>query len=189
MNRQPTSLVIRNFVLFQLGWFSCVLGGASPGYAWAGLVIVTFIVLLHLAQAYSVADEAMLILVVMAAGTAWDSSLVTLGLFNFSSGSFIDGMAPLWITAMWGLFATTLNVSMKWLKGRYVLAAIFGAIGGPLAYLAGQRLGAVEFSDTTTAVIVVSAGWLVIMPALMALSERLNGYRRMALELYEAKAS
>ena len=34
---------------------------------------------------------------------------------------------------------------MAWLQGRPVLGAALGAIGGPLAFLAGERLGAVDF--------------------------------------------
>jgi hypothetical protein len=44
---------------------------------------------------------------------------------------------------MWIAFATTLNVSMRWLRGRPELALLFGAVGGPLAFYAGERLGAV----------------------------------------------
>jgi len=78
---------------------------------------------------------------------------------------------------MWPLFATTLNVSMKWMKGKYLLASLFGAIGGPLAYLAGHRLGAVEFSSTLNAMFVIGIGWAVMMPLLVNLAERFNGYR------------
>ena len=43
---------------------------------------------------------------------------------------------------MWMNFALTLNHAMAWLKGRPVVGLILGAIGGPLAYFAGAKLGA-----------------------------------------------
>ena len=76
------------------------------------------------------------------------------------------------------LFATTLNVSLKWMKRRYLLAAVFGGLGGPLAYYAGHRLGAVGFSDIQTALLAVGIGWAFIMPLLMLLAERFDGYSR-----------
>jgi hypothetical protein len=77
---------------------------------------------------------------------------------------------------MWALFATTLNVSMTWMKGRYLLAALVGLIGGPLAYYAGHKLGAVNFSNTMMTLTVVGAGWFFIMPLLVYFSEKFNGY-------------
>lgn len=182
-------LIIQNFILFQIGWFSCVISGATPGYSWVGVVVVAIIVALHLLRANDISREASLVIAAMFIGTLWDSSLIQAGLFNFPHSAAINGLAPYWIIAMWGLFATTLNVSMKWMKGKYLLASAFGAIGGSLAYYAGYKLNAVEFSDTRTALVAVAAGWAIIMPALMALSERLNGYRSMQSNNYEVNTA
>jgi hypothetical protein len=75
---------------------------------------------------------------------------------------------------MWALLATTLNVSMRWLHGRPWSAAAFGALGGPLAYWAGARLGAVEIPDVAAALTAQAIGWAVMMPALMALALRFH---------------
>jgi hypothetical protein len=109
------------------------------------------------------------------------------GLLAFNNGLVFDAVIPFWMVAMWALFATTLNVSMQWMKNRYLLAAVFGAIGGPVAYYAGHRLGAVEFSQVSTALLVVGAGWAVIMPLLMHLSTRFNGYRETDRSSFEVK--
>lgn len=182
------SLMVQNFILFQVGWLACVLGGASADYNWVGVAVVAAVVALHLQRAGNRQHEMLLIGITMLLGTAWDSSLMLAGLFSFSNGVFADGIVPFWMIAMWALFATTLNVSMKWMKNRYLLAAAFGAIGGPLAYYAGSRLGAVVFSDTTAALLAVAAGWALIMPLLMALTTRFNGYRFTARKTCEAGA-
>jgi NAD(P)-dependent dehydrogenase (short-subunit alcohol dehydrogenase family) len=36
------------------------------------------------------------------------------------------------------------NGSLSWLRGRYWLGAFLGALGGPVAYYSGHRLGAVN---------------------------------------------
>jgi hypothetical protein len=181
-------LILQNFLLFQLGWFSCVIGGASSEYYWIGVVAVAVIVANHLARAQNLHDELMLVVITMILGTVWDSGLTLAGLFNFNSGVVFPGLVPFWLIAMWALFATTLNVSMKWMKNRYLLATFFGAVGGPVAYYAGNRLGAVEFSDTSIALMTVAIGWSIIMPVLMALATRFNGYRQIHAKTYEVKA-
>ena len=183
------SLMLQNFILFQVGWFSCVIGGASNEYNWVGVAVVAAIIVVHMARAHDVRSETMLIIVTTMLGTTWDSGLTMAGLFSFANGVVVAGLVPLWLIAMWSLFATTLNVSMKWMKGRYLLAAAFGAIGGPLAYYAGHRIGAVDFSNTLAALLAVSAGWALIMPLLMAFSTKFNGYRSMQHNNYEASTA
>ena len=179
--------MLQNFILFQIGWFSCVIGGASTSYHWLGVAVVSVVIMVHLARARRANDEVILILATMLIGTAWDSSLMAVGLFAFSNGVLFTALIPFWMIAMWALFATTLNVSMRWMKDRYLLAALFGAAGGPLAYYAGHRLGAVDFADTITALTAVGAGWAVIMPLLVLLTTRLNGYRETQRNEYEVE--
>jgi hypothetical protein len=76
---------------------------------------------------------------------------------------------------MWTLFATTLNVSLNWLKSRHLLAVAFGAVGGPLAYYGGMKLGAVSFPDFGIAMAALALGWAAIMPTLMWLGQRFDG--------------
>jgi hypothetical protein len=168
-----TRLVI-NFLLFQLGWFACVLGAAA-NLPWTGSLLVIGIIGYHLYRAVDSQAELHLLLLVLLIGFTWDSLLVTLGILEFSSGVFHSTLAPHWIMAMWALFSSTLNVSMSWLKGRYLLASVFGFVGGPMAYYAGLKLGAVLMPSTLQALVVLSIGWAIIMPLLVFLSERFNG--------------
>ena len=183
------SLMLQNFILFQAGWLACVIGGASSDYFWVGIAVVAVIIVVHLSRASDIRNETTLIVITMVLGTAWDSVLVLSGLFTFMNGTIFTGMVPFWLIAMWALFATTLNVSMKWLKHKYLLAAVFGAVGGPVAYFAGHRIGAVDFSDTSTVLLAVGAGWSIIMPALMALATRFNGYENIHASGYEVKTA
>ncbi|MEK9778156.1 MAG: DUF2878 domain-containing protein, partial [Methylophilaceae bacterium] len=80
-------------------------------------------------------------------------------------------LTPLWIVVMWLLFAMTLNHSLSWLKRRYVLSFVFGALGGPLAYVAGEKLGAVEITSDLSLVI-LAISWAMITPLLMKYSDR-----------------
>lgn len=164
-----------NFVLFQLGWLACVISAAN-GQPLIGAVVASGIIVLHVLRASIPAKEVKLIGYAILIGLAWDSVLVWQGLLVYSTGMWLPFLAPYWIIIMWALFATTLNVSLRWLKGKLLYAVMFGAVGGPLAYYAGQRLGAVEFSETYLALGALFIGWAVFTPLLMFLSERFDGY-------------
>jgi hypothetical protein len=164
-----------NFVVFQVAWFACVIAGASDR-ALVGTLVVAGAVGLHLALAPAARREAALVLIVSSLGLFWDSLIVSLGLMSYPSGTIAPGVAPVWIVAMWALFATTLNGSLSWLKGRPLLAALMGGIGGPLAYLAGQRLGGIEIIDPVLGLVAQGLGWSVLMPLLTMIAARLNGF-------------
>jgi hypothetical protein len=91
---------------------------------------------------------------------------------------------------MWLMFATTINVSLRWLKHRLALAALLGAVAGPAAYFAGYRLGGVQIPEMALAMGALGCGWALLMPLLMAISARLDGMRaapsRPALAVWNA---
>jgi len=171
--------IVVNFVAFQVGWFACVLGGAYH-LPWLGTILVSVIIAVHVSRASRPRAELSLVLLAISIGSVWDSYLVWQGWLEYPSGTLIADTAPHWILAMWGVFATTLNVSLRWLKQRWLIAIVSGAIAGPLAYYAGARLGGVVFTDETTALIALGLGWAVLMPLLMALSQRLDGFPNLA---------
>jgi hypothetical protein len=173
--------LLLNYVAFQVGWFACVLGAANQ-LPWLGPVVVCALLALHLYLAPHALEEGKLLLVTGIIGLAWDSLLVALGLLVYPSGMLVAGMAPYWIVAMWMHFATTFNISLGWLKGRPLIAAVLGGTGGPLAYYAGFQLGGVAFPAPGPALAALALGWAVMMPVLLYLAERFNGFAPRVLE-------
>lgn len=164
-----------NFLAFQIGWFACVLGGAHD-LPWVGTGIALVIVAWHLTRAARPKQELLLVLSAAAIGALFDTLLVWLGWFTYSSGTLIAGTAPHWMVALWMLFATTLNLSLAWLKRRLFVAALFGAIGGPLAYLGGEKLGALNFASPTAGLIALAIGWALLTPLLAIIAQRFDGF-------------
>ena len=68
---------------------------------------------------------------------------IAAGTYRFTSGTLIDALPPPWLLVMWAQFATTFRFSLRGVITRPVLAVLFGAAGGPIAFLAGEALGAV----------------------------------------------
>jgi hypothetical protein len=157
-----------NFVLFQLGWFACVLGGAYQ-MPLAGSLAALVIIAIYLTMVDTSFSEIKLLSVALIIGLIFESALVSGGLAIYSSGQLIDNMAPVWMILMWPLFATTINQSMGWMKNLHITAVVLaGAIAAPLAYYAGFKLGAVEFPDITASLAVISLSWAVLLPILLS---------------------
>jgi len=167
--------VLANFILFQLGWFACVLG-ASSALPWAGTGIALLIVGWHLSRAAQPRRELVLILAAGAVGLFFETLLISSGTVHYPHGVLPGGLAPHWMVALWMLFATTLNLSLAWLKRRVALAAVLGAIGGPLAYAGGAKLGALVFVHEATGLLAIGAGWALLTPLLILLARRLDGF-------------
>jgi len=168
-------MLLLNFVAFQAGWFAAVLGAAND-MPWAGPLVIAAVIALHLRTAREPRQELALILACGLIGAITDSILVAAGWVAYPAGSIIDNAAPYWIVAMWMLFATTLNVSLGWLKRRKAVGAVFGLVGGPLAYYTGFKLGGIEFVDFNAAVIALGIAWGAVTPVLLVLAERFNGF-------------
>lgn len=174
--RADQSLAVRcvNFGVFQAAWFSCVLGGAR-GWVWAAPAAAFLASATHLSLARSRRVEFRILLSVAAMGTVADMVLVAFGVVAMRHATFGVPATLAWFASLWIAFATTLNSSMSWLTRlqhrRALVASIFGAIGGPTAYLAGQRLGAITLPrDWSLALLALE--WAILTPLAVSLAAR-----------------
>ena len=158
---------IGNFVLFQLCWFANVLS-ASAGWPEIGVTLTALWIALHLSSIdEGRGTESLLLIAAAVFGYTADSLLVLLGLIEFPEHARLGGPSPLWMVALWVAFAATFLHALRWLKDRYLLAALLGALGGPLAYRAGEALGAIAIPDAIPGLIAVGVEWLIAMPILL----------------------
>ena len=166
--------VFVNLAVFKAAWTAVVISAAA-GTPTIGVIAVAIAVGIHLWSSEDRDNEIRLLFVAATMGFAWESALVLGGLLEYSSGNWMAGLAPYWIVAMWVLFATTLNVGMRWLRRSTTIAAVAGAIGGPLAFFAGASIGAVELVSPATALISIGIGWAVMLPLLVKFAIWLDG--------------
>jgi hypothetical protein len=165
-----------NIILFQAGWFGCVLG-AAHAMDGAGVGLAAAIVAWHLARSAAPRRELALVASVLAIGACWDSAVGLTGWLVFRRAwpaAWPAMLAPPWLLAVWALFATTLNVSLRWLRGRGWLAAALGALFGPLTYWGGARLGAATLVQAAPVLALLVAGWAALMPLLLAVARRID---------------
>ncbi len=165
---------IINLVAFQAGWLVCVMGAAN-GLPWVGVGAACVAVALHLLLANDASAEFRLIGIALALGLMFDSALLATGWVSYPSGVLSAYIAPYWILALWALFATTLNVCMSWIKRSLTLAALLGAVCGPMSYFAGSGLGGITLIEPVPALSSLAVIWAIAMPALVLAARRQNG--------------
>ena len=152
-----------NFAAYQVAWFAVIIG-AAQGFAWAGALFALLVTAIHVALSRDALDLK-LIVVALLIGLLVDSTLAITGQVTFAS-AWPKGLAPVWMLSLWMAFATTLNHSLRWLTLRPVAAALAGAVGGPLAYLAGAKLGALTLITPVVTLSIIAMLWTLAMVAL-----------------------
>ncbi len=167
---------ILNFILFQISWFACVIG-ASKQMPWLGLAVVLSCVAWHLFSAKSAGSELVLLLIALLMGGLFDQILQATGLVSYTSHGWSTSLVPVWILALWLAFTTTLNVSLRWMHGKRLIAVLFGLIGGPLAYLGAERLGAISFNHLFLHYVALGLGWGIITPLLLKIAQHFDGFK------------
>ena len=110
-----------NFLLYQTGWFFCVLGAAWH-FPWLGTSIALSLLVVHFWLATDRAMQLKLALSAAAVGLVIDTAELGAGVFVFPQGAFVPWLPPPWMSVLWMQFATTLQYSMRWMSGRYALS-------------------------------------------------------------------
>jgi hypothetical protein len=143
----------------------CDLYGCAAALLWLAV---------HVSTSRQRSAELRVILLVTAAGVLIDHAAVAAGIQTFHAAAPRVGLVPLWIACLWAAFATTLRSSLGWMQGRLVLAAVLGALFGPVAYIGAEGLGAVAIggSDRAISVLALAAEWGAMMPLSLWIARR-----------------
>ncbi|SEV92735.1 DUF2878 domain-containing protein [Luteibacter sp. 329MFSha] len=158
-----------NAIGYQAVWFALVVGAARGDTGWALLAAAVFVAIQVALGGRFVAELKVLGLALLC-GLIVDGVPSLAGWWRYASPSpsLPPGGAPVWILALWLCFATTLSRSLSFLRRRRGVAAVLGAIGGPMAYLAAARgWNAVVLPEHPyPAVAWLAVGWAIALPVL-----------------------
>jgi hypothetical protein len=166
--------VLANFAGFQSVWFLSLFG-AGTHRSWLGAIALAVFTVWHFRATPNPRAELLLVGIACVVGFVVDTTFIQADLLAYSEPLPFAAVAPYWILGMWINFALTLNGSMRWLQGRYLLAAVLGAIGGPLAYVAGIKLGAAELLASATVVYgALAVVWAIAVPLLVWATDWVN---------------
>jgi len=161
--------LLADLALYQAGWFAAVLG-AAHGAAWTGPAAALLAIAAHLALvARDPARSLRLLAPALLLGVLVDGALLAAGATLFPQAQRLGPLPPAWMLALWPLFAMLLEGPLAWLAGRRGLQVLFGAVGGPLAYLGGEALGALALGEPRARALgLVALAWGAGFPLLMA---------------------
>lgn len=112
---------------------------AGIDQAWLGIAACVVFIAVQLVFSQTRARDSRAMLCALLVGIALDGTWAATGLIAYAS-PMSAWLAPAWILVLWATFAMTFNHSLHWLRGRLWLAALLGAIGGPLAYWGAERV-------------------------------------------------
>ena len=166
-------------IAFQAVWLTCALGAAS-GTNWPGVAAAMALVCWHTATAPAPMRAAATVALAGLFGAVAETALAVSGLVTFAA-TVPPGPIPPWIVALWVAFATTLPILNSWVgparSGWPWSAAALGLVAGPIAYVAGERLGALTLAPVSPAswwlaVAAIATVWAIATPLLLALSKR-----------------
>ncbi|MHB1059626.1 MAG: DUF2878 domain-containing protein [Rhodanobacter sp.] len=162
-----------SLVGYQLVWFAAVIG-AGRGLAWSGIAGMLLYAAVQLIAARHYKADLSLMATAIVLGLLVDGGLLNAGLASYAAPWPSAAMAPAWILALWATFAMTFTQSLCWLQTRLWLAALLGAVGGPLAYLSASRgWHVVSFADPAwRGLLWLGIGWALATPALAWLARR-----------------
>lgn len=160
--------------LWQCAWFAAVIG-AGIGLFWFGPASLAVVLALHvgrhggLRRCTLLAPGAILVL-----GVVVDSALVQLTGMRLAGPHGWSAWPQPWMMGLWALLATALPASLSWLVGRPLLAALCGAVAGPLAYLAGESFDAITLPSGWWPVTAIALAWAVALPVATLIHQRIH---------------
>lgn len=166
-----------NGILFYVGWFVCIAAAANNTVGWAYIATFAILAAHFLLQDYRLKDFILLI-ALSAAGFLIDTFFLRAGLLSYHSPNpWFGGIAPFWVVCLHAIFATSINHSLAWLKGRTYLDAILGAGGIAWTYFAGARLGAIDFTlSPPLALAIIGGVWFFYLPLVYWFSLQLDNW-------------
>jgi Protein of unknown function (DUF2878) len=158
--------IVMNTLIFQMGWWACVVG-VGLDHEIPALLFCCALIYFNLTRSIMPITEIKLGLSAWLLGVVIDSVLQYASVINFY-GWALGSLSPFWLWMIWILFASTLNTSLALLKkSPLILSAFTGLVFGPITYIAGAKLGAASFDNTFSNIIILGVTWMLTMPALV----------------------
>ena len=129
-------------VWYYLGWFGCVYFGRWGISNWSLIFPMMPMVYLLKSKTISIAQFLFLVKISMV-GIIFDSAAYYFQWITFPNHQ--ASVIPTWLVSMWLLFATIFPLSHRLFKTKLGLAAVLGAIVGPLSYYSGVAFESISF--------------------------------------------
>lgn len=159
-------LKLLNGALFNVSWL-LIVSSQSALVAWS---VAALHVGLHMLIMGRGRAEWMFIGLMCGFGLLIDQLLFVAGVMHLDSG----GTAPLWLSALWPVLATTSLHVFSGLRTNVPLAALLGAVGGFLSYRLGVSLSDIAFGAMPASGITLALIWALLFPTMLFVARHLE---------------
>jgi hypothetical protein len=151
-----------DFILFNVCWIAN-LYSALHSILWIGPAVTVVAVAIHLFPDDNRGREILILLVIVISGYGWDTCLQWAEFMNFPLDT--GALPPLWLFSQWFALGLIFRDTLRWLRGRYLLAAFLGGTGGPLSYYSASGFGIITFGEPNGwFLLVMGLGWAFLVP-------------------------
>jgi hypothetical protein len=137
-------IILINIISFNLTWVGLVYFGNSF------IPIATLFLIIHFVFLSNDKNEMRFSVFVCFIGIAVDALLKFYNIFIFQDSLYI----PVWLIFLWACFSTTLCHSLRFLEKSIWMQIAVGFIA-PFSYIAGNKLGAVDFGESTFIIYII----------------------------------
>lgn len=152
---------LMNAILFQVVWFVCLLAGN----AWA-LVATLVYLIVHDRYFMQTRKEWRLLFTFLVLGVVIDGTLFQIGVFS-SNVTLLEQatLPPIWLLCLWVCVGSLFPHSLAFLRSRYVLSALMGAVGPTMSYFAGANLAGIRLAEPLLSTLfIVAIIWSLVLP-------------------------
>lgn len=165
---------IINALAYQAVWLAVMIS-VHQGYFWYGFFASLVFAGLTLCFGGKAKQDGRIVMIGLILGVSVDTLFAVGGWIQYAMPWPAISIAPLWIIALWLSFSFTLNHSMSFLRRNYVVATLFGLIGGPLAYWCADRLFNVIEYGTDISLVMIGLGlcWSIVIPGIFYIDKQI----------------
>lgn len=160
-------------LLGNQGVWLCAVAGAAHGWQWPALLAAGMYVASQLLTSPRAGTDLRLMLLALGCATGVDGLAAASGAVQYAASPW-GWFPPPWILALWASFAMTLTTSLSILQRHWTLAAVFGLLLAPLAYVSAERgFSSVHFaSPMWHGMVLLGSAWAVALLLLRAVAMR-----------------
>lgn len=155
-----SSSIIINFLLFQITWFSCVLGAGAYQMDWLAISAAAA-VCAHVMTTPSKWTDLTCAFAAVLVGYTLDNIWVFANILSYPESEH----APYWLAILWFGFGLSLNHSLRFFRDLNWLGAFIVGAFGPVTYFTAERFGAVAIQSPLQ-LLWVTATWILLFRAL-----------------------
>ena len=157
--------IIANAALYQIGWFCCMLSSDIT----CGLAVTLLAVWLHMKVSEFPRRELIFIVIACLLGYGMDRAVQSGNWLNLQ----VTTSNSTYLLLIWILFASTLRSSFAFIM-KYLHRAVLLALCAPAAYLIGQKLERVHYTEPVMpAMLIHSLSWSILMIVLYNINKKI----------------